>query len=198
MRDTRRCLATGQRHDTRHCSGRDRRLARIARLVAQPSIRPRFGETLLLAPNHRPTDIHPSRHLLHRPTIRRSKNDLRTLDMLAWQVAIRSNRLKSPSVRRAQPNAYCLCHPRSFARRQLRTSQPHCESAECVSAQFLLPRLGRATQAMGSFCDSGILVSSVAYGRTDAAISTKSANTGLIFPMRRRSVTSAARSGRAK
>ena len=129
MRDTRRCLATGQRHDTRHCSGRDRRLARIARLVAQPSIRPRFGETLLLAPNHRPTDIHPSRHSLHRPTIRRSKNDLRTLDMLAWQVAIRSNRLKSPSVRRAQPNAYCLCHPRSFARRQ-----PHCESAECVSA----------------------------------------------------------------
>ena len=96
-----RRLAAGQRHHARHGLGRDRRLAGLARLVAQQAVDALLGEALLPAPDHRPADADLRCDLLHRPAACRGENDLRPFDMLALPVAIRRDRLQPLPVQRA-------------------------------------------------------------------------------------------------
>ena len=107
--------SAGQRHHAGHGRGRDRRLAGLARLVAQQPGHACFGKALLPAPDHRPADAHLPRDPLNRATADAGQYDPRSLDVLALPVAVRGDRLEPLSVQRAHQHAYCLCHPRRFA-----------------------------------------------------------------------------------
>ena len=129
MRRLVRRVGAGQRHHARHRLGRDRRLAGLARLVAQQTVHALFGEALLPPPHHRPADADLRRDLLHRAAACRGEHDPRPLDVFARPVAIGRDRLQPLPVQRAHiTHTVCAIQP-EFARRSSR-----CESAECVRA----------------------------------------------------------------
>ena len=110
LRRLARYLATGQRHDAHHCLGRNRRLARLAHLIAQQTVRARLGKALLPAPHNRPAEANPLRNRLHRATAVRRKDNLGPLDVLATSVAVNRNRVQPGPVGHTHDHTHCRSH----------------------------------------------------------------------------------------
>ena len=110
-----RRIGTGQRHHARDRLCSDRRLAGLARLVAQQAVDACFGETLLPAPDHRTADAELRGHALYRIARYRRQYDARTLSMLLRPIAIRRDRFQAGSIRWDHDHADCLCHATKVA-----------------------------------------------------------------------------------
>ena len=103
-------IAAGQRHHARHRLGGNRRLAGLARLVAQQPFRAFLSKPLLSAPDHRTADAEGAGRVLHCPPFSRCEHHLCPLHVLAGAVPIRDDRRKALAIRRAEQNANRLCH----------------------------------------------------------------------------------------
>ena len=146
-----RRIGAGQRDHARHGLGRNRRLAGLAGLVAQPAVHAFFGEALLPAPDHRAADAELPRDLLHRSAVNRGDHDLRPLYVFPPAVAVRRDRLQPLPVPRAYQHANCLCHPARFARHQVSVNRQNASehsSTQDVTPMLHHPRIGpeRLTQ----------------------------------------------------
>ena len=90
-----RRLGAGQRHHPAHAGLRDRRLARLAGLVAQQPVHAGLGVALLPAPDRRAADLRPPRHDRDVEPLRRVQDDPSAFDMLLRSIAIRHDRLEA-------------------------------------------------------------------------------------------------------
>jgi hypothetical protein len=100
----------GQRHHPRRGRRRDWRLAGLAGLVAQQTLNPALGKTLLPPPYRRPADTDALRYPLRRVTIGRGEHNVRPLDVLARPVTVGHDRRQLLALHRAQYHAYRLSH----------------------------------------------------------------------------------------
>jgi len=110
MRRLMRRFGAGQRHQLGRLSGRDRRLARLAGLVAQQTFNPHLGKARLPPPHRRPADADAVGNPMWRFPIGRGEHDARPLDVLARSIAIRRDRRQLLTLHCAQNHAYLLCH----------------------------------------------------------------------------------------
>ena len=105
-----RWRGVGQRHHPRHGLRRDWRLAGLAGLVAQQTLDPALGKTLLPPPYRRPADTDALRYPLRRVTIGRGEHNARPLDVLVRAVPVGRDRRQLLALHRAQYHAYRLSH----------------------------------------------------------------------------------------
>jgi len=105
-----RRLGAGQGHHPRPRFLGDRRLAGLARPVAQQTVNPALGKALLPPPHRWPADADALRHLLHRAPIRRGEHNARPLDVLARPVAVGRDRRQLFALSRVQHHTDLLCH----------------------------------------------------------------------------------------
>jgi hypothetical protein len=110
-----RRVHAGHCHHARDRLSRDRRLARLARFVAQQPVDPFFGEPTLPAPHHRPADAELSGHTLHGIALAAGKHDGRALDVFCLPIAAGDNRLKLRPIRYVHDYADRLCHATRIA-----------------------------------------------------------------------------------
>ena len=136
-----------QCEDLRHRLRRQRRLARLARLVAQQAVHPRFREPLLPAPHRRPADPDLAGHREHGQPLRRQQNNPCPLNVLLRTVPIADDGGQSRPVLGSNDDADGLCHAP-----QHRTASPFCESSDYVSA--LASSYGRIPAAPAKATDA--------------------------------------------
>jgi hypothetical protein len=110
-----RRFAAGQRQHAGNDRRRQRRLARLAGLVAQQSRHAFFGEALLPTPHRRPARAAAGRHIQYGQPLRRQKNNHGPLDMLLSLVAILHDGGQTLAVRGVDDGADGLCHPHRIA-----------------------------------------------------------------------------------
>jgi hypothetical protein len=96
-------------------SASDRRLARLAGLVAQQTLDRRFGEAVLPTPHHRPADADALSNPLNRPASAEASTMLARSTCPLPPVAFRHDRLQPLPVQSANDHTYCLSHTPNIA-----------------------------------------------------------------------------------
>ena len=108
-------VAAGQRQYLGNGRGRQRRLARLARLVTQKPCHAFFRKALLPTPHRRPARTTAGCHVHHGQPLRGEKNDSGPLNMLLRPVAILHDGGQTLAVCGIDDGADGLCHATSIA-----------------------------------------------------------------------------------
>jgi hypothetical protein len=106
-----RWLGAGQRHHAPHEGVVQRRLAGLAGGIPQQAVDPRQGEAPLPAPDRRPADADPPRHLGDAQALGRIENDPRPQRVLVDAVTIGDDRLEPSTIVTGHNGADMLGRP---------------------------------------------------------------------------------------
>jgi hypothetical protein len=114
MRRLARWLGAGQRHHATHEGVVQGRLAGLAGGIPQQAVDTPQGEAPLSAPDRRPADADPARHLGDAEALGRMEDDSRPQHVLVGTVAIRHDRLEPSTIVTGHDGADILGHPASM------------------------------------------------------------------------------------
>src|SRR3954471_10352362 len=122
-------LGAGDGKDLSDGLGRHGRLAGWTRLVPQQSLDAFFGEALLPAPHRGAAHADAPGDLQHGQALVGAQNDARPLDVLVQTVPVGDESREALTITGVEEDARGLGHAPPT-----RTSPPHCEPSDCVSA----------------------------------------------------------------